>query len=86
MKAPFIPIPTTWDLLAFAFLLLAPFLPEAQVWLLKRRYRSELRAIVEDLRDAEVHRELYQPLAAPQVPEELPDPARRSKDRIARRE
>lgn len=86
VKAPFIPIPTTWDLLAFAFLLLAPFLPEAQVWLLKRRYRSELRSIVEDLRDAEVHRELYQPLAAPQVPEELSDPARRSKDRIAKRE
>ena len=86
VKAPFIPIPTTWDLLAFAFLLLAPFLPEAQVWLLKRRYRSELRSIVEDLRDAEVHRELYQPLASPQVPGEFPDPARRSKDRIAKRE
>jgi hypothetical protein len=64
VKAPFIPIPTTWDLLAFGFLLGAPFIPDAQVWLLKRRHRRALRAIVADLHDAEVQRELYQPLVA----------------------
>jgi hypothetical protein len=64
VKAPFIPIPTTWDLLAFAFLLGAPFLPDAQVWLLKRRHRRALRAIVDDLRDAEVQRQLYEPLVS----------------------
>jgi hypothetical protein len=82
VKAPFIPIPTTWDLLAFAFLLGAPFIPDAQVWLLKRHHRNALRAIVEDLRDAEVHQELYQPLAAPSPVDELPAPAERPSDRI----
>ncbi|HXX29653.1 MAG TPA: hypothetical protein VEJ89_02925 [Myxococcaceae bacterium] len=85
VKAPFIPIPTTWDLLAFAFLLGAPFLPEAQVWLLRRRHRAALRAIVDDLRDAEVHRELYQPLA-PSPAGELPSSAERAADRARGRE
>lgn len=86
VKAPFIPIPTTWDLLAFAFLLAAPFLPEAQVWLLKRRHRSALRSIVDDLRDAEVHRELYQPLAPPAPVSELPASSDRTADRVRGRE
>ena len=86
VKAPFIPIPTTWDLLAFGFLLAAPFIPDAQVWLLKRRYRSSLRAIVEDLRDAEVHQELYQPLAAPGPLDELPTSTERSPDRLRSKE
>jgi hypothetical protein len=86
VKAPFIPIPTTWDLLAFAFLLAAPFLPDAQVWLLKRRHRATLRAVVDDLRDAEVHRELYQPLAPPSPVNELPDSTERAADRVRGRE
>jgi len=49
VKAPFIPIPTTWDLLAFAFLLGAPFVPDLQMALLRGRHRRALRAIVEDL-------------------------------------
>jgi hypothetical protein len=86
VKAPFIPIPETWDLLAFAFLLGAPFIPDAQVWLLKRKYRGALRAIIEDLRDAEVHQELYQPLASPGPLDELPAPAARSADPQRNRE
>ena len=86
VKAPFIPIPETWDLLAFAFLLGAPFLPDAQVWLLKRKYRGALRAIVEDLHDAEVQQELYQPLAAPGPLDELPSSTEASPDRLRNRE
>jgi hypothetical protein len=65
VKAPFIPIPTTWDLLAFALLLLCPFIPDAQISLHKRRHRRALQAIVEDLQDAEAKLELYQPLSSP---------------------
>ena len=86
VKAPFIPIPETWDLLAFALLLGAPFIPDAQVWLAKRKHRNALRAIVEDLRDAEVQHELYQPLAAPSPVEELPAPSERSPDRLRTKE
>jgi hypothetical protein len=86
VKAPFIPIPATWDLLAFGFLLAAPFIPDAQVWLLKRRHRGALRAIVDDLRDAEVHRELYQPLAPPTPVDELPSAVEHPPDQIRTRE
>jgi hypothetical protein len=65
VKAPFIPIPTSWDLLAFAMLLLCPFIPDVQIAFLKRRHRRALRAIVEDLQDAEAKLELYQPLSSP---------------------
>ncbi|RPH68464.1 MAG: hypothetical protein EHM78_18755 [Myxococcaceae bacterium] len=65
VRAPFIPIPTTWDLLAFGLLLLCPFIPDAQIALHKRRHRRALRAIVEDLQDAEAKLELYQPLSSP---------------------
>ncbi|HZJ53969.1 MAG TPA: hypothetical protein VFD38_07500 [Myxococcaceae bacterium] len=65
VKAPFIPIPTTWDLLAFGLLLLCPFIPDAQIALHRRRHRRALRAIVEDLQDAEAKLELYQPLSSP---------------------
>ncbi len=66
MKAPFIPIPTTWDLLAFGMLLGAPFIPDLQIALHRRRHRRALRAIVEDLQDAEAQLELYQPLSSPE--------------------
>jgi hypothetical protein len=67
VKAPFIPIPTTWDLLAFGLLLLCPFIPDAQIALHRRRHRRALRAIVEDLQDAEAKLELYQPLSSPET-------------------
>lgn len=86
VKAPFIPIPPTWDLFAFACLLGAPFIPDAQVWLAKRRHRNALRAIVEDLRDAEAHQEMYQPLAAPEPISELPPGITRAADRTPSRE
>jgi hypothetical protein len=66
VKAPFIPIPTSWDLLALAMLLLCPFIPDAQIALLKRRHRRSLQAVVEDLQDAEAKLELYQPLSSPE--------------------
>jgi hypothetical protein len=68
VKAPFIPIPTTWDLLAFGMLLGAPFIPDLQVALHRRRHRRALRAIVEDLQDAEAQLALYQPLSSPEPP------------------
>jgi hypothetical protein len=86
VKAPFIPIPETWDLLAFGCLLGAPFIPDVQVWLYKRSYRGKLRAIVDDLRDAEVHRELYQPLAAPGPLDELPAVSESAPDRLRNKE
>jgi hypothetical protein len=86
VKAPFIPIPETWDLFAFACLLGAPFIPDAQVWLLKRKHRSALRAIVDDLKDAEAHQELYQPLSAPGPLEELPESTERAPDRARTKE
>jgi hypothetical protein len=86
VKAPFIPIPETWDLLAFGCLIGAPFIPDAQVWLAKRKHRSALRAIVDDLRDAEAHQELYQPLAAPGPVDELPESTQPSPDRLRTKE
>ena len=65
VKAPFIPIPTTWDLLIIALGLAAPLLPDLQIALHQRRHRRALRAIVEDLQDAEAKAELYQPLSSP---------------------
>lgn len=66
VRAPFIPIPTSWDLLAFAMLLLCPFIPDAQIALHRRKHRLALQAIVEDLQDAEAKLELYQPLSSPE--------------------
>ena len=62
VKTPWIPIPTTWDALILAFLLAAPFLPDAQIALKQRRFRKALGAIVEDMREAEAQQKLYQPL------------------------
>ncbi len=67
VKAPFIPIPTTWDLLIFAMGLAAPLLPDLQIALHRRRHRRALQAIVEDLHDAEAKLELYQPLSSPET-------------------
>ncbi|HUM13035.1 MAG TPA: hypothetical protein VLT82_18950 [Myxococcaceae bacterium] len=67
VKAPFIPIPTTWDLLIFAMGLAAPLLPDLQIALHRRRHRRALQAIVEDLQDAEAKLELYQPLSSPET-------------------
>lgn len=63
VKAPFIPIPTTWDALILALGLGAPFLPDAQVWLHQRRYRRRLKAIVDDMADAEAQLQAYAPLS-----------------------
>jgi hypothetical protein len=62
VKLPFIPIPQTWDLFAFATMLGAPFIPDAQVWLHRRKYRRGLEAILKDMKEAEEQLKLYQPL------------------------
>lgn len=72
VKAPFIPIPTTWDLLIIALGLAAPLLPDFQIALHQRRHRRALRAIVEDLQDAEAKAQLYQPLSSPDPSPALP--------------
>lgn len=67
VKIPFIPIPPTWDLFAFATMLGAPFIPDAQVALAKRRYNKSLKAIVSDLKATEEQLQLYQPLVKPMI-------------------
>jgi hypothetical protein len=62
VKAPFIPIPETWDLLILALGFGGPFVPDLQVWLAKRRYAKALQAVVEDMREAQQARQLYEPL------------------------
>jgi hypothetical protein len=62
VKAPFIPIPTTWDALILGLMLLGPFVPDLQVWSKKRRFENDLGAIVEDMGDAQKQQQLYQPL------------------------
>lgn len=64
VKAPFIPIPETWDFLILGFLLASPFVPDAQVWLAQKRHGAELAAIVEDMRAAHEQQRLYEPLRA----------------------
>jgi hypothetical protein len=65
VKLPFIPIPQTWDLFAFLTMIGAPFIPELQIWMHRRRYRKGLEAIVADMRDAERQLRMYQPLQEP---------------------
>lgn len=65
VRLPFVPIPQTWDLFALATMIGAPFLPDAQVWLHKRKYRKQLEAIVADMRQAEEQLRLYQSLNEP---------------------
>jgi hypothetical protein len=65
VKLPFIPIPQTWDLFAFLTMLAGPFIPDAQIWIYKRKHRRELEAIVADMRQAEEQLRLYQPLQEP---------------------
>src|SRR5262249_16155187 len=65
VRLPFIPIPQTWDLFAFLTMIGAPFLPDAQAWLHKRKYRTQLEAIISDMREAEEQLRLYQPLHEP---------------------
>jgi hypothetical protein len=62
VKVPFIPIPQTWDFFALLTMMGAPFIPDLQVWLHKRRYRRSLERIVDDMRDAEAQQKLYLPL------------------------
>jgi hypothetical protein len=65
VKLPFIPIPQSWDLFAFLTMIGAPFIPELQIWMHKRRYRKGLEAIVADMREAEQQLRMYQPLQEP---------------------
>jgi hypothetical protein len=65
VKLPFIPIPQTWDLFAFITMLAGPFVPDAQIWMYKRKHRKRLEAILADMREAEEQLRLYQPLQEP---------------------
>ena len=82
VKAPFIPIPQTWDLLILLLMLGAPFLPDAQISLAQRRFQKQLQSIVDDMAQAEAQQKLYQPLPAGSLKEELPpleEPSRNEK-------
>lgn len=64
VKVPWIPIPTTWDVLIFLMGLSAPFLPDAQIWVYQRRFGKKLAGIIEDMKAAAEQQRLYQPLQA----------------------
>jgi hypothetical protein len=64
-RAPFIPLPTSADIVVFTTGLCAPFLPDAQIWFHKRRFRKSLDAIVRDMGEAAAQQQLYQSLHEP---------------------
>lgn len=61
-RAPFIPLPTSADVVVMLSALGAPLLPDLQVWLHERRFRKQLRRIRDDMATAEEQQKLYQPL------------------------
>jgi hypothetical protein len=62
VKLPFIPIPETWDVFAFATMLGAPFVPDLQVGWHRWRYRKAIEAVQRELAQGEQAQRLYQPL------------------------
>jgi len=86
VRAPFIPIPRTWDALIFALAVLAPFLPDAQAWYHRRRYQRRVEAIVEGAREVEEQLRLYPRLTPVEPLEEPPeDPAPAQADRAGQK-
>lgn len=69
VKTPWVPVPETWDFLILASMLGAPFIPDAQVALHKRRYSKALQNIVKDIHEAEETHRLYEPLGTDPTPE-----------------
>jgi hypothetical protein len=65
-RAPFIPLPTSADVIVLITALGTPVLPDLQVWLHQRRYRKGLRRIVRDMEEAAAQQKLYQPLPVPE--------------------
>ncbi len=61
-RAPFIPLPTSADVVVMISSLGTPLLPDLQVWLYQRRYRRSLARIVEDMALAAQQHRLYPPL------------------------
>lgn len=62
IRAPFVPIPATWDWLVIACALGAPFLPDLQIKLHQRRYSKGLERIVSDLADAAEQHRAFAPI------------------------
>ncbi|HLL52478.1 MAG TPA: hypothetical protein VK447_02970 [Myxococcaceae bacterium] len=63
VRAPFFRLlPTTWDFLIVLLMILAPFVPDAQIALKQRRFTKQLQGIVADMAQAEAQQKLYQPL------------------------
>ena len=65
-RAPFIPLPTSGDVIVMILALGTPLLPDLQVWLHERRYRKGLQRIVRDMEAAAAQQKLYQPLPVPE--------------------
>lgn len=63
--APFIPVPRTWDFFILASMLGAPFVPDLQVLIHRRRYEKALDAIVMDMKAAQAAQSMYAPLGLP---------------------
>lgn len=62
-RAPFIPIPATFDWVVFAISAIgAPFLPDLHVWMHHRRYAKALERIVSDMGEAAEQQRVFAPI------------------------
>ncbi len=55
-------LPKLLEPLPLAFFIGGPFIPDLQAWFAKRRYRSKLASLVDDMRDEAGAHEVYRPL------------------------
>jgi len=55
-------LPDWLEPIPLAFFIGGPLLPDLQVWLATRRYRKQLRSLVDDMRDEAADTSAYQPL------------------------
>lgn len=59
-------IPDWLEPIPLAFFVGGPLLPDLQVWLARRRYRKQLKALIDDMRDEAADTSAYQPLGIDQ--------------------
>lgn len=85
-RAPFIPIPATWDWLVFSLTAIgAPFLPDLQVWMHHRRYAKGLERIITDMNDAAEQQRVFAPIdpLASGTPSQSPHLTEAEKSKLA---
>jgi hypothetical protein len=80
VKTPWIPIPETWDFLILALGLGGPFLPDMQMSWAKRKYARQIAGVMDDMREAQESRKLYEPLGLAGAPSAVAEVATPSVD------